>query len=297
MHRQSVEISPRFNLSAITGVTSDVSSCIIKPAELDSIRHQDAIVIVDLRPVAHGLEEGVIPGSVHLNYDRLIRQAGVVEGYAPTPEKLSSVLSEMGIRAGDTVVAYDDETGVEAARLLWSLAIAGHQNFALLEGGFDAWKNAGLQSDLKHLKPTPSSYRFEHYGYALATSEDVLAALDSPDTVLVDTRSAGEFTGEEKRAELVGHIPGAVHFNWMDALDLFGDGGLKDPEKLRTRFRAMGVTPDKEIIVYCQSNRRSAHTFVVLKWLGFDRVRAYDGSWSEWGNNPAMPGATIARAS
>ena len=261
---------------------------VVDAITLNCILQRSDTLIVDLRSDVDE-DEGFIPGAVHLNYNALIRQSGAVEGLIPGAVTMSKVLSSIGLKPWHFVVAYDDETGVEAARLLWSLASVGHDRFALLDGGFQAWIASGMRTVSEPIVASTSTYCVESYTRAVVHKTEVLRLLEDNNTVIVDTRSAAEYSGEERRADNAGHIPGAVHFNWMEAIDFMNDGGLRDADKLRTKLKAKGVTPDKHIIVYCQSNRRSAHTFVVLKWLGFEQVSAYDGSWSEWGNDSEMP--------
>ena len=117
----------------------------------------------------------------------------------------------------------------------------------------------------------------------------ILARLDDPGTALLDTRTPEEFSGERVRAARGGHIPGAVNFNWVEAMDADHNLRLKPAPVLLESLAALGVTPDKEVIAYCQTHHRSSHTFVVLKWLGFERVRGYPGAWSEWGNREDTP--------
>ncbi len=261
---------------------------VVTASELHALLQDPATRIVDLRPASHGAE-GYIPGSVHLDYERLIRRCGPVEGLMPDPADVAALLSSLGIAPWHKVVAYDDETGVEAARLLWTLAVAGHAEYALLDGGFAAWQSAGLPADDEATVPVAATYPAIHYNDAVADKAYVLDALGKPGVSIVDTRNETEFSGEEVRARRGGRIPGAVHFNWMSAVDLFGSGELLPREVLLRKLADIGVTPDWEVIVYCQSNRRCAHTFVVLKWLGFDNVRSYAGSWSEWGNSDDTP--------
>src|SRR5690606_20502838 len=124
---------------------------------------------------------------------------------------------------------------------------------------------------------------------AAVDKDYVLAHLNDPNVVLVDARTPEEYVGSLKRAARGGHIPGAVNFNWTDAMDPERQLRLKDAGELRRAFEALGVTPDKEIITYCQTHHRSSHTYVTLRALGYPRVKAYAGSWSEWGNLPDTP--------
>ncbi|MDE0094772.1 MAG: sulfurtransferase [Gammaproteobacteria bacterium] len=261
---------------------------VIRAEDLHAGADDPSVRVIDLRPAAHG-GEGYIPGSVHLDYARLVRGRGTLEGLMPEPGEIAEVLSSLGIEPWHRVVAYDDETGVEAARLLWTLAVAGHGHYALLDGGFAAWEAAGLPVAASAMAPRRSRYPVGQYNGAMVDKAYVLEALARPEVAIVDTRNEAEFAGQDVRARRGGRIPGAVHFDWMSAIDLFGSGELLPRETLMTKLADIGVFPEGEVILYCQANRRCAHTFVVLKWLGFDRVRSYAGSWSEWGNADDTP--------
>ncbi len=261
---------------------------VVRVNEVRAALQDPSVRVVDLRPTAHGAD-GYIPGSIHLDYGRLIRRCGPVEGLMPAPEEVAGLLSSLGIEPWHRVVAYDDETGVEAARLLWTLAVVGHGQYALLDGGFSAWEAAGFEKEQTPEIPERTDYPVSPYNEAMADKADVLAMLGRSDVSIVDTRSEAEFAGDDVRAQRGGRIPGAVHFNWMSAVDLMGSGELLPKEVLMGKLAELGVRLDNEVITYCQSNRRCAHTFVVLKWLGFNRVRSYAGSWSEWGNLDDTP--------
>lgn len=281
LHTAVTPIAPTRHAPSLPGF-------VVSASDLHGLLLDPAVRIIDLRPAAHGAE-GYIPGSVPLDYERLIRRCGPVEGLMPDPSDVAALLSELGIAPWHRVVAYDDETGVEAARLLWTLAVAGHDDYALLNGGFAAWQAADLPVRETPDDPVPTPHPTIRYNESVADKAYVLAALNRPEVAIVDTRNEAEYAGEEVRASRGGRIPGAVHFNWMSAVDLFGSGELLPRETLLRTLADIGVTPDREVIVYCQSNRRCAHTFVVLKWLGFDNVRSYAGSWSEWGNDDSLP--------
>jgi thiosulfate/3-mercaptopyruvate sulfurtransferase len=107
--------------------------------------------------------------------------------------------------------------------------------------------------------------------------------------VLVDARSPPEYSGEKRLAQRGGHIPGAVNFDWINAMDMQNNLRLKPAEVLSQSLAGLGVTQDKEVIVYCQTHHRSAHTYIVLKSLGYTKIKGYPGSWSEWGNQGDTP--------
>ncbi|MFN2349948.1 MAG: sulfurtransferase [Thioalkalivibrio sp.] len=120
----------------------------------------------------------------------------------------------------------------------------------------------------------------------------ILAHLGDPALCLVDTRSTGEYQGTDLQAARGGHIPGAVHYDWTRAMDTHRNLRLCPEDSLREELSGLGITPDKEVVVYCQAHHRSAHTWLMLKHLGFEKVRGYPGAWSDWGNAQEVPEET-----
>ena len=261
---------------------------VINADALHEMLGQKNLQIVDVR-TPEQCPDGHIPGAVRLDYEKMVRRCGAIEGLLPSARDISHLLEEIGIEPGHFVVAYDDGAGVDAARLLWTLDVVGHKNYALLNGGFAAWDDAEYQVSDSPWQPHPNYYPITKFGDSTVRLESVLASIGREDTCIVDTRSAAEYKGDDARADRQGHIPGAVHFDWESAVDMTEEGVLRDPDTLLDELQSLGITRDKRIIVYCQSNRRSSHTFLVLKWLGYENVNAYAGSWSEWGNTPNTP--------
>ncbi len=131
--------------------------------------------------------------------------------------------------------------------------------------------------------------QLEQHLSSTSDKDYILSRLGQPDLTLLDTRSPAEYEGRDVRAARGGHIPGAVNLNWIEAMDQTRQLRFKADPVLRRMLAAIGVTPDKEVIVYCQTHHRSAHTYIVLRHLGYQRLRAYPGAWSEWGNTPGLP--------
>ncbi len=203
---------------------------------------------------------------------------------------MSAVLSRLGLTPDSQVVAYDEEGGGYAARLLWTLDVLGHTRFSLLNGGFIAWIAENRPLEHQPTALAASSYQAQISNpAALADKDYLLARLGQPDLALLDTRSPLEYRGLDVRAARGGHIPGAVNLNWTDAMDIHRHLRFKPDATLRGMLEASGVIAAKEVIVYCQTHHRSAHTYIVLKHLGYPRVRGYPGAWSEWGNDPGLP--------
>ncbi|HKJ94393.1 MAG TPA: sulfurtransferase [Gammaproteobacteria bacterium] len=267
---------------------------LVAPEALDNALGEPGILIVDLcRPDAY--TAGHIPGAINLDYAGLLRQQPPAMGLLPDEERLSEVLSGIGLRSDLHVVAYDDEGNGRAARFLWTLEAVGHFAYSLLDGGLTAWRAENRRLESGANAPEPSGYRASISNPDVVADRDyVLHHLGDDNTVVLDARSPAEYAGQDVRAARGGHIPGAVNLEWTQAMDRANDLRLQPPETLRTMLKQAGVTPDKEVITHCQTHHRSALTFFVMRYLGYPRIRGYAGSWSEWGNDPELPVETGA---
>ena len=157
------------------------------------------------------------------------------------------------------------------------------------ERRFAAWDDAELPVAEHPSLPQPGEFFTSPDDSVIADVERILDSIHNVDVVLLDARTELEYVGEDVRAARGGHIPGAINFDYTLAIDLVEDGKVQRADVIRDLLNARGITPDHEIIVYCQTHHRSSHTYQVLKDLGFLRVRAYPGSWSEWGNRDDLP--------
>ncbi|MEB3780544.1 MAG: sulfurtransferase [Desulfurococcales archaeon] len=239
---------------------------------------------------------GHIPGALLIDWKRDLNK--YPERDIVGPEEFESLMSRLGISNDDTVILYGDYNNWFAAFAYWIFKMYGHDNVKLLNGGRIKWIELGYPL-VKEVPEniSPSKYKVLKVDLTLrAFFLDVLKRLRDPGVVLVDVRSPDEFTGKitappeypNEAAQRGGHIPGAVNIPWAQAVNK--DGTFKSIEELKRLYESKGVTPDKEVIVYCRIGERAAHTFFVLKeLLGYPKVRVYDGSWSEWGNMVGAP--------
>ena len=248
-------------------------------------------VLLDLRPADH-FALGHIEGSRHLD----LYGVSLVDSSAAPLDAFLAMLrilfGSRGITADRPVVVYDHESGERASRAVWLLAVLGHPDVRLLDGGTAAWTAAGGSLvrtttaappvDPALAPPTPPPFRSRVDASLLATRFDVDRAIDDESSVIVDVRRESEFRGTERRARRAGTIPGAVHVFWRDHLD--EAGAFKSPEAIAELYRGRGVTPERSVITVCHGGYRSASTLIALKSLGYPRVRNYVGSWGEWGN-------------
>jgi thiosulfate/3-mercaptopyruvate sulfurtransferase len=261
---------------------------IVEPEQLEKQLGTREMLIVDLcKPEIYARSH--IPGAVHLEYRYLVAPQPPAMGCLPSEAQLTQVLSALGLSNSTSVVAYDDEGGGRAARFLWTLEVVGHSQGSLLNGGLHAWaaENRPLANEI--VAPTQSQYHVTINDDAIADKAYILGHLDDASVQLVDTRSPAEYHGQQQRADRAGHIPGAVNFDWINAMDPTRNLRLRTQDELKLALTSLGVVPEKEIVTYCHTHHRSSHTYIALKSLGYERVRGYPGSWSEWGNSPEVP--------
>lgn len=260
---------------------------VIESAELEA-RLADGLLIVDVG-AAESYRKAHIPGAVHLDYARLILGRPPAPGLMPPVAQLEAALRGIGLTAGKRVVAYDDSGNGRAARLLWTLEALGHRGFSLLNGGLAAWLGDGgaVESTPNHVAPGDFTARLNDS--VIADKDFVLAALGNADFQLLDARTPDEYHGVKSPSARHGRIPGAVNLNWLDTIDRANHLRFKPAAELEALLAARGLSREREVIAYCQTHHRSSHSFVMLRHLGFERVRGYPGSWSEWGNDFGLP--------
>ena len=248
----------------------------------------DGIVIVDLSNEAI-YESGHIPGAVHIDAADLFAARPPVMGLLPPEAAISDLLSAAGIRPDHHVIAYDGENTLKACRFLWTLDVIGHRGFSLLNGGLNAWVDAGHPLEDEPAEVTPGDYPVSYDASRIADRDYILAHLENPDVIVLDARTELEYNGVDRRAARGGHIPGARNLDWARTIIGGGDLRFRPVDEVRALYFHENVTSDKEVIVHCQTHMRSCHSFILLKALGFERIRGYPGSWSDWGNDPALP--------
>ena len=236
-------------------------------------------------------EQAHIPGATQIDYAALNSGEPPAMGKLPSSVSLAHLLGQAGITPETHVVACDAEGNGRAARLLWTLDCVGHHNWSLLDGGVIAWQADGLPFERG---PGPDIMTGDYpvpddVSAARADLAHIRSHLGDPDVAILDARSPGEYQGDDVRAARGGHIPGAVNLEWTDNIDVNNAARLRPKETLKAMHEALGLNPGQEVITHCQTHHRSALSYVVLRYLGYDRVRGYDGSWSEWGNRQDTP--------
>jgi thiosulfate/3-mercaptopyruvate sulfurtransferase len=255
----------------------------------------DSVVVAEVDEDPALYDEGHIPGAVKLHWRDDLQdpvERDLVD--KPTFERL---MGERGISNESTVVLYGDKNNWFAAYAYWYLKIYGHQDVRILDGGRTKWIDEGRDVTKDVPSPEATEYKASERDESIRARRDaVQQGIGEDSKALVDVRSPQEYSGElvsppgyeQEGAQRAGHIPTAASIPWAQAVR--DDGTFKPADELRELYEGKGVTPEKEVTAYCRIGERSAHTWFVLReLLGYDTVKNYDGSWTEWGNLVDVP--------
>tara|TARA_Y100001947_G_scaffold41381_1_gene34257 strand:- start:446 stop:1270 length:825 start_codon:yes stop_codon:yes gene_type:complete len=229
-----------------------------------------------------------IPGSVLIRPAELVSGIKPATGKLPNAEHLSTIFSRIGLSKEKHVVAYDDEGGGWAGRLIWTLDVLGHHNHSFLNGGLVAWINEAHPISSGIAEQESSDYVAQIDRSVAVDLDDVLSQIGDSDSIVWDARALEEYTGTKVTALKNGHIPGAVNLDWLELIDHDSNLRLKPLDILKRELESLGIDNNKKIITHCHTHHRSGLSYLVGKILGLD-IKAYDGSWSEWGNHPDTP--------
>jgi thiosulfate/3-mercaptopyruvate sulfurtransferase len=263
-------------------------------AWVDENKGKPGIAIVEVDVDTKAYQEGHIPGAIAWDWTQELCDT-TVRDIAP-PEKLEKLLGASGIDNGTTIVLYGDNNNWFAAWAFWQLKIYGHEDVRIMNGGRKKWIAEGREMTVSVPRPALKKYTIVRRDASLRIFlPEVKKAVEEESATLVDVRSPAEFTGEllsppglPETCQRGGHIPGARSIPWGQACN--EDGTFKSAGELAKLYGAKGVTGERPVIAYCRIGERSSHTWYVLKYLlGYEDVRNYDGSWTEWGNLVGAP--------
>src|SRR4051794_38841891 len=240
-------------------------------------------------------EEAHIPGAVCLDWRDDLQDP--VERDLIEKQEFDALMGRLGISNDTTIVLYGDKNNWFAAYAYWYLKIYGHGDVRILDGGRQKWIDEGRELTTDEPPPQQVPYDAQERDLSLRAHRDyVLETIQTGGKNLVDVRSPQEYAGdllappgyEQEGASRGGHIPTAQSIPWAQAVQ--DDGTFKSADALRELYSAKGIVPEQETIAYCRIGERSAHTWFVLReLLGYENVRNYDGSWTEWGNLVDVP--------
>ena len=255
----------------------------------------EGLVVAEVDENPDLYDEGHIPGAVKLHWRDDLQDP--VERDLVDRETFERVLGERGIGNDTTVVLYGDKNNWFAAYAYWYLKVYGHGDVRILDGGRQKWIDEGRELTTDVPSPASASYTAQERDESIRAYRDQVREWVEGQTVaLVDVRSPGEYAGdliappgyEQEGAQRAGHIPHAVSVPWASAVR--DDGTFKTADELRELYGGKGITRDRQVTAYCRIGERSAHTWFVLReLLGYEDVRNYDGSWTEWGNLVDVP--------
>ncbi|MFT0804059.1 sulfurtransferase [Bacillus swezeyi] len=238
--------------------------------------------------------KGHLPGAVYVDLKEDL--SGELEKHGgrhplPSPEKLAKKLGAIGIDRHTAVVVYDDSGGMFAARFWWQLRYLGHDSVYVMDGGFSNWVKAGYDVTTEIPHPVQRDFELTLKDVELLNAKQVQGRLNREDTILIDAREPARYTGEaEPLDQQAGHIPGAKNYFWKD--NLTEEGKWKSKEQLKQHYASLDRS--SEIVVYCGSGVSACPNVLGLKEAGFQNVKLYAGSWSDWISYPEYPIATGA---
>jgi thiosulfate/3-mercaptopyruvate sulfurtransferase len=258
--------------------------------------NDDDLVIIEVDEDFSAYEKGHIPNAAALNWETDLQDAPRREFVDQA--RLAELLGERGALPDKTIILYGGNNNWFAAYAYWLFKYRGIENVKLLNGGRKKWELESRLLTQDEPKRTATKYEPGAERPELRTfREEVIKRAQSGDGAWIDVRSPEEFRGEllapphlpQEQAQVPGHIPGAANVTWSKAVDP-ESGIFKTADELKELYEAEGITPDKDIITYCRIGERSSHSwFVLSELLGYEKVKNYDGSWTEYGSLVGVP--------
>jgi thiosulfate/3-mercaptopyruvate sulfurtransferase len=255
--------------------------------------NDDGVVVAEVDENPDLYDEGHIPGAIKLHWRDDLQDP--IERDLVEKEAFEQLMGERGISNDTTLVLYGDKNNWFAAYAYWYLKIYGHQDVRILDGGRQKWIDESRELATDVPETSAATYTARDRDETIRARRDAVLKAIGKDA-LVDVRSPQEFSGEliaapgyeQEGAQRGGHIPSAQSIPWAQAVN--DDGTFKTADALRELYGGKGITPDRQVTAYCRIGERSAHTWFVLReLLGYEDVRNYDGSWTEWGNLVDVP--------
>ncbi len=263
-----------------------------------------SVRILDIRS-QQAYNKGHIPGAVNIPVGEIVTTVNGVP-FMFDQQGVQQALDRSGLTPDMTAVIYDDLGMLNAARMFWTLEYVGHADARILDGGWNAWNADYRQVSSETPNYQPSQYPIQLVPSKVVSEQELLQRLNDPNYIILDVRSPQEYTGKIKGSSRGGHIPGAINFPWLN--DLTGGDAvfttmpdwqayLQDPDveilrpasQIQSMFDQLGVRQDQTVVTHCQTFWRGAQVYYVLRLMGYDNVRGYDGAWAQWGSDPNTP--------
>ncbi|MDB5963611.1 MAG: Rhodanese-like protein [Polaromonas sp.] len=283
-------------------------SVLVSPEQLSSMMDAGKVVVIDTRD-ADTYAAGHLPGAVNMREIFTFLATSTAEGLTALKSTFAEHFGAAGLSGAETAVFYEDALNSgygQSCRGYYLLTWLGYPGVKVLNGGFSAWKSAGLPVSTDAATPQPATFPADLQGAdVMLTKDDVVAALNS-DVALLDVRDIDEWTGESSSpygkdfAPRKGRLPGAKWIEWYRFMKPSAQGPVfKSPLEVQAECATAGIGTEDTVYLYCFKGARASNTFLALKQAGFSDVRMYFGSWNEWSRDDALPietGAPILKA-
>jgi len=283
------------SIVAWTALAAAPQPALVSTDSLARMLENESVTVLDVRQPWTAYLQNHLPGSVWLNVETLRSTSGGLPFQLLPAEIYAALFSRAGVRADRPVVVYSagDQFDIDATFVVWILAGFQHSRIYLLDGGYAKWQLEGkkLTQEYPHAEVTGNALDAHHFKVPTAVLSDVQLSVGKPGVRLVDARPADQYGGSAGAQRRRGHIPGAINHPWKDDLEQ-RDLSLvwKSVDSLRADYAARGITPDQDLILYCNSSTEASHVFFALKYLlGYPKVRIYTGAWSEWAERMELP--------
>ena len=270
---------------------------LISPADLQALVGTEPMVIIDTRD-ADTYAAGHIPGAINLREIFTFLATSTAEGLQDLKSTFAQHFGAVGLSGAQTAVFYEDALNSgygQSCRGYYLLTWLGYPKVKVVNGGYSAWKAAGLPVSTEAVTPVPATFPDAPLADVMLTKDQVQAALGTK-TVLLDVRDVDEWTGESSSpygkdfAPRKGRLPGAKWIEWYRFMKPGASGPqIKSPLEVQAECATAGIAPTDTVYLYCFKGARASNTFLALKQAGFSDVRMYFGSWNEWSRDPALP--------
>jgi len=275
-----------FFITLLVASSFTIAQSLINPRDAVRMINQAGVVIIDCNPVDE-FARTHITNAVNIWHSDLYRPTGIAD-VLRSPEEIARILGARGVSHTSIILLYDAGHQRFSGRMYWILRYLGARDVRIINGGLAEWKRNRLPVSRTPRRITATTFQATPNAAIAADIQRVRRATTDANAVLVDVRSAGEFRGTEGAAVRKGHIPGSI--NLPHTVVLNENGTLKSVEELRTIFTNAGITPNKEIIVFCASSIRAGIVYFALKsLLNYPNVRLFDGAFNEWEADAANP--------
>ncbi len=252
---------------------------LVSVSELSEMMEKGDVVVVSAR-IPKDYAKVHIPGAVNLWHKDLYK-AGDVQAILKSPEEIAEVLGGLGISVDETIVVYDSGKTKFAGRIYWILKYMGAEDVRLLDGNMKMWRKGRKSVTKDVVEITPAEFVASPVESIYASIDYVKSGLGKEDFVLLDAREEDEYNGKKGETKRKGHIPGSVRLDYVEVLN--EDGTLKSKDDLAKLFSLAKITPDKDVVIYCETSERAGIVYLALtSILDYPRVRVYDGALYEW---------------